>query len=115
MRLMSISKKTETSRNPQTMNQLVVLRTFSSSIDVEIAKSYLESAGISCFLQDEIINRAYFANVNGGVKLLVREEELDEAIQILMDGGYLKKEDLEPSAEFGWVNKILNKFRKKSN
>jgi type III secretory pathway lipoprotein EscJ len=84
-------------------------------MDVEIVKSFLESAGIACFLQDEIINRAYFANVNGGVKLLVREENLDEAIQILMDAGYLKQEDLEPSTEFGWVNKLLNKFRKKSN
>lgn len=97
------------------MNQLVVIRTFSSSMDVEIVKSFLESVGIECFLQDEIINRAYFANVNGGVKLLVREENLDEAIQILMDAGYLKQEDLEPSTEFGWVNKILNKFRKKNN
>ena len=46
------------------MSELVTLRAFSSSVDFEMVKAYLESCGIKCYEQDEIINRAYFCNVN---------------------------------------------------
>jgi len=94
------------------MEELVTVRTFSSSIDFEMVKSYLESEGIECFGQDEILNRDY-ANVNGGVKLQVRTEQAEEAIKLLMDAGYLKAEDFEPSAEMKFVEKVLNFFRRK--
>ena len=57
------------------MDKLVTVRTFSSSQDFEMVKSYLESFVIECFGRDEIINRSYFSNVNGGVKLDVRAEQ----------------------------------------
>lgn len=95
------------------MDKLVTVRTFSSSVDFEMVKAYLESMGIECFGRDEVINRAYLANVNGGVKLEVREEQLEEAIRLLIDGGYLKKEDFEPSSEMKWVEKIMNIFKAK--
>jgi hypothetical protein len=95
------------------MNELITVRTFSSSSDFQMVKVYLESFGIECFTKDEVINRAYLANVNGGVKLQVREEQLEDAIRFLKEGGYLTEEDLEPSPEFKWIDNILSKFRKK--
>jgi len=95
------------------MEKLVNIRTFSQSTDFEMVKSYLESMGIECFGRDEIINRSYLANVNGGVKLDVRASQAEEAIKLLMEGGYLKPEDFEPTPEFKFVDKILSKFRKK--
>jgi len=95
------------------MDELVTVRTFSSSNDFEMVKSYLESFGIECFGRDEIINRAYLANVNGGVKLEVRPEQAEEAVRLLVEGGYLKAEDFEPSAEMKWAEKLLNYFKKK--
>ncbi len=92
------------------MNNLVTIRSFSSSVDFEMVKAYLESMGIVCFGIDEVINRAYLANVNGGVKLKVREEQAEEAIRLLIEGGYLKAEDFEPSTEMKWAEKILKKF-----
>lgn len=86
------------------MEELVMLRTFTDSTDFAIAKSYLESNGIECFGQDEIYSK-------GGVKLQVRSGQVDEAIKLLFDGGYLKKEDFEPSAEMKFLEKILNYFR----
>jgi hypothetical protein len=50
--------------------------------------------------------------VNGGVKLQVNEQQAEEAIRLLFEGGYLKKEDFEPSTEIKFLDKILNKFRK---
>jgi len=94
------------------MDELVTIRSFNSSIDFEMAKSYLESCGIECFGQDEIINRAWIANVNGGVKLQVRAENAEEAVQLLINGSYLKPEDMEPSSEIKWIDKMLSKFRK---
>ncbi len=95
------------------MDELVNFRTFSQSADFEMVKAYLESMGIECFGRDEIINRAYLANVDGGVKLDVRASQAEEAIKLLIAGGYLKPEDFEPTPEFKLVDKILSKFRKK--
>ncbi|MFM2290595.1 MAG: hypothetical protein RIS29_408 [Bacteroidota bacterium] len=95
------------------MDELVTIRTFSSSIDFEMVKSYLESYEIECYGKDEIINRAYLATVNGGVKLQVRKEQVDEAVRLLMSGGYLKPEDFEPSGGMKMMEKLLNFFKHK--
>lgn len=92
------------------MEELVTIRTFSQSIDFELAKSFLESYEIECFGRDEVTNRAYLANVNGGIKLEVRPEQAEEAVKLLIEGGYLKAEDFEPSAEMKWAEKILKWF-----
>jgi hypothetical protein len=94
------------------MDELVTIRTFSQSIDFEMVKSYLESYGIECFGRDEVNNRAYLANVNGGIKLEVRKEQAEEAVKILIEAGYLKKEDFEPSPEMKWMEKLLNYFKR---
>ena len=91
------------------MEGLITVRTFSLSTEFEMAKSYLESCEIECFGQDEIINRDY-VNASGGMKLQVRTEQAEEAIKILMEGGYLKAEDFEPTDEMKWVTKILKWF-----
>jgi hypothetical protein len=95
------------------MEKLITIRSFNSSVDSEMVRAYLESMGVTCFLQDELINRAYIANVNGGVKLQVPENELENAILLLKEGGYLNDADLEPSSEIKWVDKFLQMFRKK--
>lgn len=94
------------------MNQLITVRTFSSSMDSEMVRSYLESLGVKCYIKDEFINRAYVPNVTGGVKLQVEEEDLETAIMLLKDGGYLSEKDLEPSSEYKFIDKFLSKFRK---
>jgi hypothetical protein len=95
------------------MDELLTVRTFSQSIDFEMAKSYLESCGIECYGQNEIINRAYINLVDGGIKLQVRAEQAEEAIKLLFEKGYLKAEDFEPSPEMKWMEKLLNHFKRK--
>jgi hypothetical protein len=95
------------------MDELVTVRTFSQSIDFEMVKSYLESCGIECFGRNEIINRAYINLVDGGIQLQVREEQAEEAIKLLIEKGYLKAEDFEPSLEMKWMEKLLNHFKRK--
>ena len=95
------------------MEELVTVRTFNNSIDFEMVKSYLESFEIECFGRDEISNLAYINNANGGINLQVRSDQAEEAVKLLLDGGYLKAEDFEPSAEMKWVEKILGYFKRK--
>jgi hypothetical protein len=95
------------------MDDLVTIRTFSQSIDFEMAKSYLESCGVECFGRNEIINRAYINLVDGGIQLQVHKEQAEEAIKLLFEKGYLKAEDFEPSPEMKWMEKLLNHFKRK--
>lgn len=57
-----------------------------------IPVSYLEENGIECFLKDEV-----FGEMHPGisVKLQVGEEDAEKAIELLMEGGFLEKEDFE--------------------
>jgi hypothetical protein len=95
------------------MEELVTIRSFSQSIDFEMVKSYLESFGIECFGQNEIINRAYINLVDGGIKLQVRPEQFEEAVKLLLEAGYLKEEDFEPTTEMKFVEKVLKFFNRK--
>lgn len=95
------------------MEDLVTLRAFNNINDFQIAKSYLESFDIECFGQDENMTATYWTGVVGGVKLQVRTEQAEEAVKLLFDGGFLKKEDFEPSAEMKWLEKILKIFKRK--
>lgn len=93
------------------MDERVTVRTFSNSVDFEIVRAYLESYGVECFGKDEFSNSTYITNANGGVKLQVAVGQLDEAVKLLVEGGYIKPEDMESSAELQWAEKIINKIK----
>ena len=69
------------------MADWVQIMVFAFPSDAYVAKSYLESEGIEVFLRDEISSQVF--NVNGGVKLIVCEEEKDRAVELLKEGGFL--------------------------
>ncbi len=94
------------------MDKLITIRTFIDPSEYELAKTFLISEGIECFGKDAIMNRTYPAPVSGGIDLQVLESNVEKAIEILTEGGYLKAEDLEPSPAIKWIDKILSKFRK---
>jgi hypothetical protein len=61
-----------------------------------MVQGYLESEGINSILKDEMttqVNNMY-SNAIGGVKVMVRDEDYENAIQILQQGGYLNPEKL---------------------
>lgn len=93
------------------MNNLVTIRTFSSSVDFELAKLYLESNDIVCFSQDEIMNRVYFPNMFGA-KLQVREEQFEEALKLMVDGGYITAEDFKTTPELKWASRVIDSVTK---
>jgi Zn finger protein HypA/HybF involved in hydrogenase expression len=81
--------------------KFITVLTFTFASEVAIIRGRLESEGITCFVQDELtvqVNPLY-SNAIGGVKLQVKESDLNQAIEILKETGYIKGEDLQSPKE----------------
>ena len=62
--------------------------------EAHMIQGYLESEGIVTILKDEMttqVNNLY-SNAVGGVKVMVREEDSENALLILKKGGYINPE-----------------------
>jgi Putative prokaryotic signal transducing protein len=64
---------------------LVVVHSFGSGPDAEMAKSALEAAGIDAMIQADAAGgmRPHLAWASGGFKILVREEDAASAREVL--------------------------------
>lgn len=64
---------------------MVIVETFATSAEAELAKSALESAGIDAMIQSDTVGgmRPHVGWATGGFKLLVREEDADSAKEVL--------------------------------
>lgn len=73
---------------------LVKVRTFDSSFLANITLTKLQSCGIDCYLFDEntVSMNPILGNVIGGIKLMVKEEDIEETTQLLQqfDEEYVK-------------------------
>lgn len=75
-----------------------------------MVQGYLESEGIDTMLKDELTTQVnnFYSNALGGVKVLVREENYENAQLILQKGGYINPEK-EPKIELVYVDNSTNK------
>ena len=78
-------------------DDLVVVRTFSTEAEADIAASALEAAEIDAMIQADTAGgmRPHIAWASGGFKLLVREEDADEARRILKPRTQLEHQEQE--------------------
>ena len=92
------------------MDNLVTIRTFTFPIDLAIIRGKLESEDIRCFVQDELMSQAnvFYSRAIGGARLQVRESDLQRAIEILKEGGYLTDQDIQPSPLFVKLDKATS-------
>jgi hypothetical protein len=69
-------------------NKPVILRKYRDMPAAFVEKSVLEEAGIECFLQDDNVVRMdwLWSNAMGGIKLIVREKDAEDAEKILSQG-----------------------------
>lgn len=77
-----------------------VLRRYRDMPQAFVAKGLLDSAGIECFLQDDNVIRLdwLWSNAMGGIKLLVRQKDAEQAAQLLEENAGGGDEE----AEAGW-------------
>jgi len=75
-----------------------------------MVQGYLESEGIDTMLKDELttqVNNMY-SNAVGGVKVMVRDEDYENAQLILQKGGYVNPEKVS-KIEIVYCNRAANK------
>lgn len=98
------------------MSDLVTIKNSDVPTELIIAKTYLEANGIQCFMKDELINQVHPFAI-GGAKLQVAEEDAMRAAELLIEGGFSKKEDFEiPESTKSMVRiyeKISDFFKRK--
>lgn len=88
----------------------VTVKTFSQLTDAGLVQSYLESEGIPTFIKDALIGNVYVgAWITEGIKLQVRSEDLEYAVQKLKEGGYLNDKDIEPSPLYKKLYEFFSK------
>lgn len=73
------------------MTNWSIVITFTSPTEAHMAKGYLEANEIDTLIRDELTVQVnnFYSNAIGGVKLLVRNSDLEDAVKLLKDGGYL--------------------------
>ena len=99
------------------MDSLVTILTSQVPGGLSVAQSYLDDNGIYCFLKGELMNQSYF--LANSTELQVRSDQVEDAIRLLIEGGFATKEDFEPDETMVEVSKALDKlssfFKNKEN
>jgi hypothetical protein len=72
------------------MNTFVTVFTAYYPHELAVIRGRLESEGIDCFVKDEMIAQInpFYSNAVGGVKLQVKESDVELALEIIKEGGY---------------------------
>lgn len=75
------------------MDELVTVKTSDFEADLAIAKSYLIDNGIDCVVNGEYITISL--PEGGGARLQVMSGDYNRAMELLIKGGFAKREDYD--------------------
>ena len=80
------------------MDNFITIKTFTGPSDLAIPRTLLEANGVECRILDELTIQVspLYSNAIDGIKLQVRESDIQKAVEILKDGGFITDEDLKP-------------------
>jgi len=70
------------------MDNWKILFTSNTPFRINLAKTYLESEGIEALLENELVYYVY-SSAPGQIKLLVKEQDLEQGAKLLMKAGYI--------------------------
>jgi hypothetical protein len=93
-------------------NNFVTILTLNHPHELAIARGKLQSEGIECFVKDELTIQVnpFYSNAIGGAKLQVRESDIEKAVEILKEGGYIKDNDLQTPKLISDLDKFTSKL-----
>ncbi len=89
------------------MNHFQTVAVFTYPTDLFVAKSFLESHEIECFVRDEMTIQVhnFYSNAIGGIKLEVVAKEYERARTLLIQHGFIE-EEIVAEKENDWVIKL---------
>lgn len=78
--------------------QLVTIAIFPTAFSAHVIQGRLQADGIECYVQDEhsVQMTPMFSNAIGGIKLQVKEEDVQIAVALLRQSGYRTVFDAPP-------------------
>ncbi|HTA27083.1 MAG TPA: DUF2007 domain-containing protein [Bacteroidia bacterium] len=93
------------------MPTLVTILSLPYPQQVYIIKGRLESEGIECFIKDELTvqTNPVYSYAVGGVKLQVKEEDVEAATKILEEEGYLNRNDRDVNP-YKWLETFADRL-----
>ncbi|MDI6803240.1 MAG: DUF2007 domain-containing protein [Bacteroidota bacterium] len=65
------------------MKDLICIKVFNSRLEAEMEQNYLKVHEIDSIISSDDAGRAYSFSLSGGVKLFVRAEDAQRAVEIL--------------------------------
>ncbi|MCK9305245.1 MAG: DUF2007 domain-containing protein [Bacteroidales bacterium] len=88
------------------MDNWKTIISFTYPHEAHMAKGYLESEGIETLIQDEMTVQVnnFYSNAIGGVKILIRDKDYEEALKILKKGGYIIEQNKEEGLKIETYN-----------
>ena len=97
--------------------KFVTVLTATYGSEIAVIRGRLELEGITCFVKDELTVQVnpFYSNAIGGVKLQVPESELNQAIEILKETGYIKDEKISHSQEYPHLNEYSEEQQKSND
>ncbi len=80
-------------------DDFVTIMTFTYPTELVVLRAQLEDDEIECRVLNELTVQVYpfYSNAIGGIKLQVKESDLQRATELLKAGGYIKKNESQPS------------------
>jgi hypothetical protein len=95
----------------------VILQSFNNYMDAHLLLARLESEGLECWLQDENTVTIYpvWTNAVGGIKLLVKKEDVPRARQIFWEIENNRKQTIECPKCRGHNIELVSTPRKAAN
>jgi cytochrome bd-type quinol oxidase subunit 1 len=94
------------------MSTLVTIYSVSFPDSPAIIKARLDSEGIECFTQNETTIQVdpLISNAVGGIKIQVKEQDAQQALEILYSEGYLRREDMEKPETYSGLQRFADKL-----
>ncbi|WP_047445339.1 DUF2007 domain-containing protein [Alistipes sp. ZOR0009] len=92
------------------MENWITVISFTYPQEAYLAKAKLESEGIEVTIKDDLTAQVnnFYSNAIGGVKVQVKETDVEQAMQALLEAGYIK-EETTPTPSF------ISEFDKKTS
>jgi len=92
------------------METFITIATFQYPHQAYIIKAKLESEGIYVLLKDELTIQAhnFLSNAIGGVKLQIKESDLDVALPILTKAGLIDNNEVGSPGYLNWIDARTN-------